>query len=205
MIRAAQVRAARKRYREMAPVLNEQSLRRFVALEAKALGHGGVSLMSQISGLARSTIYHGLADIRDDISAPAGRVRKPGGGRKKKPAADPTLIVDLKRLVEPTTRGDPMQPLLWTTRSLRNLVNALATKGHEVCPTVVGKLLRDMGYSLQANSKTREGDQHIDRDAQFQYINTQAIAFLAANEPVISVDTKKKGVPQTARKELIMS
>jgi hypothetical protein len=192
MIRAAQVRAARKRYREMAPVLNEQSLRRFVALEAKALGHGGVSLMSQISGLARSTIYHGLADIRDDISAPAGRVRKPGGGRKKKPAADPTLIVDLKRLVEPTTRGDPMQPLLWTTRSLRNLVNALATKGHEVCPTVVGKLLRDMGYSLQANSKTREGDQHIDRDAQFQYINTQAIAFLAANEPVISVDTKKK-------------
>ena len=192
MIRAAQVRAARKRYREMAPVLNEQSLRRFVALEAKALGHGGVSLMSQISGLARSTIYHGLADIRDDISAPAGRVRKPGGGRKKKPAADPTLIVDLKRLVEPTTRGDPMQPLLWTTRSLRNLVNALATKGHEVCPTVVGKLLRDMGYSLQANSKTREGDQHIDRAAQFQYINTQAIAFLAANEPVISVDTKKK-------------
>ena len=186
------MRAARKRYREMAPVLNEQSLRRFVALEAKALGHGGVSLMSQISGLARSTIYHGLADIRDDISAPAGRVRKPGGGRKKKPAADPTLIVDLKRLVEPTTRGDPMQPLLWTTRSLRNLVNALATKGHEVCPTVVGKLLRDMGYSLQANSKTREGDQHIDRDAQFQYINTQAIAFLAANEPVISVDTKKK-------------
>jgi Rhodopirellula transposase DDE domain len=192
MIRAAQVRAARKRYREMAPVLNEQSLRRFAALEAKALGHGGVSLMCRISGLARSTIYHGLADIRDDISAPAGRVRKPGGGRKKKPLADPTLVVDLKRLVEPTTRGDPMQPLLWTTRSLRNLANALATKGHKVCPTVVGKLLRDMGYSLQANSKTREGDQHIDRDAQFQYINTQAMAFLAANEPVISVDTKKK-------------
>jgi hypothetical protein len=192
MIRAAQVRAARKRYLEMVPVLNEQSLRRFVALEAKALGHGGISLMSRISGLARSTIYHGLCDIRDDISAPAGRVRKPGGGRKKKPLADPSLIVDLKRLVEPTTRGDPMQPLLWTTRSLRNLSSALETKGHKVCPTVVGKLLRDMGYSLQANSKTREGDQHIDRDAQFQYINTQAMAFLAANEPVISVDTKKK-------------
>jgi len=99
---------------------------------------------------------------------------------------------DLKRLVEPTTRGDPMQPVLWTTRSLRNLSSALETKGHKVCPTVVGKLLRDMGYSLQANSKTRQGDQHIDRDAQFQYINTQAMAFLAANEPVISVDTKKK-------------
>jgi hypothetical protein len=161
-------------------------------MEARALGRGGVSLMSRISGLARSTIYHGLSDIRDRISAPFGRVRKPGAGRKKKSSEDPTLVADLKRLVEPTTRGDPMQPLLWTTRSLRNLVNALATKGHKVCPTVVGNLLRDMGYSLQANSKTREGDQHIDRDAQFRYINTQAMAFLAANEPVISVDTKKK-------------
>ena len=192
MIRAGQLRTARKRYREMEPVLNEQSLRRFVALEAQALGRGGVSLMARISGLARSTIYHGLSDIRDNVSAPAGRVRKQGGGRKKKSAQDPTLVADLRRLVEPATRGDPMQALLWTTRSLRNLVNGLAEKGHKVCPTVVGDLLRDMGYSLQANSKTREGDQHIDRDAQFEYINRQAKAFLAANEPVISVDTKKK-------------
>jgi hypothetical protein len=176
----------------MAPVLNEQSLRRFVALEAQALGHGGVSLMSRLSGLARSTIYHGVSDIRNDVSAPLGRIRKQGGGRKTKSSEDPTLVVDLKSLVEPVTRGDPMQSLLWTTRSLRNLVNGLAKKGHKVCPTVVGNLLRDMGYSLQANSKTREGDQHIDRDAQFQYINTQAKGFLAANEPVISVDTKKK-------------
>jgi hypothetical protein len=192
MIRSARAREARKRYQEMAPVLNEQSRRRFVALEARALGHGGVSLMSRVSGLARSTIYHGLSDIRRNVSAPPGRVRQQGGGRKKKSSEDPTLVVDLKRLVEPVTRGDPMQPLLWTTRSLRNLVNGLATKGHKVCPTVVGNLLRDMGYSLQANSKTREGDQHIDRDGQFHYINTQAKAFLAANEPVISVDTKKK-------------
>ena len=120
MIRAAQARAARKRYREMAPVLNEQSLRRFAALEAKALGHGGVSLMSSISGLARSTIYHGFSDIRDNVAVPAGRVRKAGGGRKKKSSRDPTLAADLKRLVEPVTRGDPMQPLLWTTRSLRH-------------------------------------------------------------------------------------
>ena len=176
----------------MAPVLNEQSLRRFVAMEARALGRGGVSLMSRISGLARSTIYHGLADITDHVSAPSGRIRKPGGGRKKKSSEDPTLVADLMRLVEPTTRGDPMQPLLWTTRSLRNLVNGLAAKGHKVSPTVVSDLLRDMGYSLQANSKTREGTQHIDRDAQFRYINTQAMAFLAANEPLISVDTKKK-------------
>jgi hypothetical protein len=192
MIRSAQARAARKRYRELAPVLNEQSLRRFVALEAQALGRGGVSLMARISGLARSTIYHGLSDIRDNVSAPAGRIRKEGGGRKKKASEDPTLVADLKRLVEPVTRGDPMQPLLWTTRSLRNLANELANKGHTACPTVVGNLLRGMGYSLQANSKTREGGQHIDRDAQFNYINTQAKAFLAANEPVISVDTKKK-------------
>ena len=192
MIRSAQARAARKRYRELAPVLNEQSLRRFVALEAQALGRGGVSLMARISGLARSTIYHGLSDIRDNVSAPAGRIRKEGGGRKKKASEDPTLVADLKRLVEPVTRGDPMQPLLWTTRSLRNLANELANKGHTACPTVVGNLLRGMGHSLQANSKTREGGQHIDRDAQFNYINTQAKAFLAANEPVISVDTKKK-------------
>src|SRR5437899_1804243 len=193
MILAAQARAARKRFREMAPVLDEQSRRRFVALEARALGRGGVSLMSRISGLARSTVYHGLlADIRHKVSAPPGRLRKEGGGRKSKASQDPRLVVDLESLVEPATRGDPMQPLLWTTRSLRNLVKELAGKGHTVCPTVVGELLRGMGYSLQANSKTREGGQHIDRDAQFQYINTQAKAFLAANEPVISVDTKKK-------------
>jgi hypothetical protein len=192
MIRAAQVRAARKRYREMAPVLNEQSRRRFVALEAQALGRGGVSLMSQISGLARSTIYNGLSDIRDNVSAPPGRIRRSGGGRKKKTAEDPTLVADLGSLVAPVTRGDPMRPLLWTSRSLRNLVTALARKGHTVSPTIVGDLLRGMGYSLQANSKTREGDQHIDRNAQFEYINRQAKAFLTANEPVVSVDTKKK-------------
>jgi Rhodopirellula transposase DDE domain len=192
MIRAAQARAARKRYREMAPVLNEQSRRRFVALEAQALGRGGVSFMARITGLARSTIYHGLSDIRDNVAAAPGRIRKNGGGRKKKALEDPTLLADLKRLVEPATRGDPMQPLLWTSRSLRKLVKQLAKKGHKVCPTVVGNLLRDMGYSLQANSKTREGSNHIDRDAQFQYINTQAKAFLGTNDPVISVDTKKK-------------
>jgi hypothetical protein len=192
MIRSAQARTARRRYREMAPVLNEQSRRRFIAVEAQALGRGGVSLMARISGLARSTIYHGLRDIRDKVSAPAGRIRRAGGGRKKKVVEDPTLVADLKALIEPVTRGDPMQPLLWTTRSLRNLVGELAKRGHEVCPTVVGNLLRGMGYSLQANSKTREGSNHIDRDAQFQYINTQAKAFLAAHQPVISVDTKKK-------------
>ena len=176
----------------MAAVLNEQSRRRYVAVEAQALGRGGVSLMARISGLARSTIYHGLLDIRRNISAPDDRIRHRGGGRKRKSLEDPTLEADLKGLVEPVTRGDPMQPLLWTARSLRTLVKELARKGHRVCPTVVGELLRGMGYSLQANSKTREGAHHIDRDAQFHYINAQAKAFLARREPVISVDTKKK-------------
>jgi hypothetical protein len=192
MVQPAAVRAARQRYRKMAAVLNEQSRRRFVALEAQALGRGGVSVMSRISGLARSTIYHGLLDVRRNVSAPPGRIRHRGGGRKRKACEDPTLEVDLKDLVEPVTRGDPMQPLLWTARSLRNLVKELTEKGHQVCPTVVGDLLRGMGYSLQANSKTREGAHHIDRDAQFHYINAQAKAFLARREPVISVDTKKK-------------
>src|SRR5215469_3036434 len=192
MIRAAQARAARKRYREMAPVLDEQSRRRFVALEAQALGRGGVSLMARITGLARSTIYHGLSDIRERASAPPGRIRKEGGWAQEEVSTGPSLLADLKELVEPATRGDPTQLLLWTSRSLRNLVKDLAQKGHTLSPTVVGDLLRDMGYSLQGNNKVREGRQHIDRDAQFQYINSQAVAFVTANEPVISVDTKCK-------------
>ena len=127
MIRREQAQEARKRY--MAPVLDEQSRRRFAALEAKSLGRGGVSLMARISGLARRTIYRGLHDIRNNHSTEPGRVRKKGAGRKKKTLDDPSLLPDLKRLVEPTTRGDPTQPLLWTCRSLRNLAKALADKG----------------------------------------------------------------------------
>ena len=173
MIRPTQARAARKRYQQIASVLNEQSRRRFVALEARALGRGGVSSMARITGLARSTIYRGLSDVRNNVTTLPGRIRKEGGGRKKKISEDPTLLRDLRRLVEPATRGDPMQPLLWTSRSLRNLAKELALRGHKVCPTVVGNLLRGLGYSLQANHKTREGSSHIDRDAQFGYINTQ--------------------------------
>src|SRR5215813_12146466 len=153
MIRTAQARAIRNRYRQIAPVLNEQSRRRFAALEARALGRGGVSLMARITGLARSTIYHGISDIRSNLAAPSGLIRRPGGGRKKKTSNDPTLLKDLKALVEPSTRCVSMRPLLWTCRSLRNLVKELAKQGHRVCPTVVGDLLCEIGYSLQANSK----------------------------------------------------
>src|SRR5262245_9451433 len=143
MIRAAQARAARKRYRQIAPVLNEQSRRRFVALEARALGRGGVSLMARITGWLGLPFLHGFATF-DDVAAAPGRIRKPGGGRKRKAFEDPTLLRDLKALVEPTTRGDPMRVLLWTCRSLRNLAKELGKKGHKVCPTVVGNLRRGM-------------------------------------------------------------
>jgi hypothetical protein len=165
MIRVAQQQAVRKRFRRMAPVLDEQSRRRFTAAEAQALGRGGVSLMARITGLARRTIYRGLDDIRK------GRVRKKGDGRKKKVTEDPTLLPDLKRLVEPTTRGDPTQPLLWTSRSLGKLAKELAERGHKISPTVISNLVN---YSLRANLKTREGTQHIDRDTQFQYINSKS-------------------------------
>jgi len=192
MIRAAQERAVRKRYREVAPVLDEQGRRRFAAAEALSLGRGGVSLMARITGLTRRTIYRGISDIRNKRSAGPGRIRKSGGGRKTKESQDPSLLADLKRLVEPFTRGDPMRVLRWTAHSLRNLVKALSKQGHDVSPMTVRKLLRSMDYSLQRNRKTKEGKQHVDRDAQFQYIDRQARMFMKAHQPVISCDTKKK-------------
>jgi Rhodopirellula transposase DDE domain len=176
----------------MVPVLDEQSLRRYVAMEAKSLGHGGVSVMARISGLARSTIYHGLSDIRDKVTAPPGRIRWPGGGRKSKVSQHAGLLPALKKLVEASTRGDPMGPLLWVSLGVRSVAAELTRLGYPISHRVAGELLHQLGYSLQANSKTREGSEHIDRNAQFEYINEQAEAFLLAGEPVISVDTKKK-------------
>jgi Rhodopirellula transposase DDE domain len=192
MIRAAQERAARKRYRELAPVLDEQGRRRFAAMEAKALGRGGVSLMSKITGLARRTIYRGISDLRSKWTPGPGRVRAPGAGRKKKTSTDPTLLADLKSLVEPVTRGDPTARLLYTSRSVRKLTKELNQLGHEVSHTAVRKLLKEMDYRLQANKKTLEGSDHIDRDGQFEYINKKAKSFIGSDQPVISVDTKKK-------------
>jgi len=183
----------RRRYRELSPVLDERGRRRFAATEARAYGYGGVSVVSRITGMARSTIARGVEEIIEDKEPlETGRIRQPGGGRKTKRSEDSTLLPDLERLVEPATRGDPMRVLRWTSKSLRHLSEALHGQGHSVCPHVIADCLRELGYSLQANRKTREGSSHMDRDAQFHYINDQAKAFLAANEPVISVDTKKK-------------
>jgi hypothetical protein len=182
----------RQRYEELSPVLDEQGRRRFAAAEARAYGSGGVSVVSQITGMARSTIGRGVQEIEENKQVEAGRVRKPGAGRKTKRTQDSTLLSDIERLVEPATRGDPKRVLRWTSKSLRHLSQALQAEGHSVCPHVIADCLRELGYSLQANRKTREGSGHMDRDAQFQYLNDQATAFLAAHEPVISVDTKKK-------------
>jgi hypothetical protein len=161
-------------------------------MEAQSFGRGGVSVVSRITGIARSTISRGVKEIAEKRPPETGRQRKRGGGRKAKRAEDATLLPDLRHLVEPATRGDPMSPLRWTSKSLRHLATALQDMEHSACPHVIADCLRELGYSLQANRKTREGSSHVDRDAQFQYISEQASAFLAAGEPVVSVDTKKK-------------
>ena len=186
--------AIKLRYVAVDPVLDERARRRFAAAEALAAGRGGVTAVARVTGMARSTIDRGLAELRGETvtAAASDRIRRKGGGRKPLAVTDPTLLSDLKYLVEPTTRGDPMAPLLWTAKSLRRLAAGLRGLGHRICHNVVADLLRDMGYSLQANRKTREGTSHPDRDAQFGYINDQVKQALAASEPAISVDTKKK-------------
>jgi hypothetical protein len=186
--------AIKLRYVAVDPVLDERARRRFAAAEALAAGRGGVTAVARVTGMARSTIDRGLAELRGETltAAAPDRIRREGGGRKALVVTDPTLLSDLKYLVEPTTRGDPMAPLLWTAKSLRRLAAGLRGLGHRICHNVVADLLRDMGYSLQANRKTREGTNHPDRDAQFGYINDQVKQALAASEPAISVDTKKK-------------
>ena len=182
----------RERFEALDAVLDEQARRRFAAAEARALGRGGVTLVANVTGLARSTINRGIAEIEESRSAGAGRVRRPGGGRKTKTVENPALLDALKGLLESATRGDPMSPLLWTSKSLKKLSVALADLGHEACPNVVAKLLRGLNYSLQANRKTREGSKHPDRDAQFHYLDAQMKAHMAEGAPVVSVDTKKK-------------
>jgi transposase len=174
----------RQRFEALEPVLDEQGRRRFAAAEALALGHGGVTLVSKVTGIARSTINRGIDEIEERRSAGEGRVRRPGGGRKPKTEQDPTLLEDLKNLLEASTRGDPMSPLLWTSKSLEKLSVALKDMSHDVCPNVVAKLLRKLGYSLQSNRKTREGSNHPDRDAQFRYLDARMKEHLGEGSPV---------------------
>src|SRR5450755_2934229 len=189
MDRLAEVR---QRFTVLEAVLDEKSRRLLVAAESKAWGPGGISAVSKTTGVSRQVIRQGLRELEQSATHPAGRIRRPGGGRKKAKQKDPTLVADLEKLVEPTTRGDPESCLRWTCKSVRKLAEELASMGHEVSYPVVAELLHEMGYSLQANRKTKEGDSHPDRNAQFEYINARVQQYIGLRQPVISVDTKKK-------------
>ncbi|TXL71781.1 ISAzo13 family transposase [Vineibacter terrae] len=182
----------RQRFETLRPVLDERARRRFAAAEARAAGRGGIAAVARATGIARSTIGRALREVRSGETIDPTRVRRPGAGGKPKSATDPSLVADLRALIEPDTRGDPQSPLLWTCKSLSKLSGALCAMGHQIGRTLVGELLHQLGYRLQANRKAREGSSHPDRDAQFHYINEQVKAALAAGEPAISVDTKKK-------------
>ena len=170
---------------------DERGRRLFAASEVRAAGWGGLVAVSEITGLARSTIERGLKDL-DAPPLQPGQVRREGGGPRPLTGRDATLLQDLKRLVEPATLGDPVRPLLWVSKSLDKLTCALAGMGHAISPNSVRKLLAELGYSRQANRKADEGSNHPDRNAQFDYINAEVVAAQAAGQPVISVDTKKK-------------
>ena len=181
----------RAKFEAVLPHLDERGQRLVLAGEARSLGHGGIAAVARASGASRSRISDGVAELEAG-TAPLGRVRRPGGGRKPATEADPRLLAALLGLVEPSRRGDPESALCWTTVSTRKLAAELIAAGHQVSQETVAKLLRGQGFSLQGNAKTIEGNQHPDRDAQFSYLNAQATDHRDAGEPVISVDTKKK-------------
>lgn len=184
--------AIRARFEALAPFLDERGRRLFAASEARAAGRGGVTAVSAATGIARSTIGRGLADLLVGAQQFGTRVRRVGGGGKPAIETQPGLLTALNDLVESSIRGDPEAALLWVSKSQRHLSAALAEKGFTAGQKLVGRLLRRLGFSLQANSKTREGTSHPDRNDQFEHINAQVTAFQAAGEPAISVDTKKK-------------
>lgn len=187
-----------EKYRALASRLDEATLRLWAAVEARTLGHGGVSAVAKASGLSRTTIYAGLRELearapRDEVPpGSAGRIRAKGGGRKKLTDQDQTLLSDLDALVEPPARGDPQSPLRWTCKSTPRLAKELTQRGHAVSQRSVCDLLAQLDDSLQSTRKTREGGKQPDRDAQFSHIAAMAAQYQAAGEPVISVDTKKK-------------
>jgi hypothetical protein len=188
--------AVARRFSLLEGALDERLRRLVAAAEAQVLGYGGISLVARATGVSRRAITEGLHELESGLtkvpSTGAPRVRQPGGGRKKITAKDPALLPALEALVEPTTRGEPTSPLRWTCKSLRQLASELQTQGHGVSHRVVGDLLHTLGYSLQANAKTAEGSSHPDRNAQFAFLGARTKSVLAAGNPVISVDTKKK-------------
>jgi transposase len=185
--------AIRSRYEAVAAHLDERGLRLFAAGEARAAGRGGVSAVADVIGMSRNTIDAGLKELaRQEEAAPSGRARRTGGGRKKATEKQPGLLKALQDIIESAIRGDPETDLLWVSMSQRHLVKALQARGFKVAQRTVGPLLKDLGYSLQANAKIKEGANHPDRNAQFEHINALVKAFRTKGQPAISVDTKKK-------------
>ena len=180
-------------------LLDERGRRLWAAVEARSHGRGGIAAVVRATGISESTVTRGLAELASGEVLQAGRVRRRGAGNKPVTETHPGIEKALEGLVEGGARGDPQSPLRWTSKSAAKLADGLRDLGHDVAGRTVARLLRRMGYSLQANRKTREGAEHPDRDAQFAYISDTVAAALAAREPVISVDTKKKelGVPRT--------
>jgi transposase len=191
-LRVIDEEAIGERYRALAGELDERRRRLWAAAEARSAGYGGIAAVARATGIAENTIRFGLRELACGETLAPGRVRRPGGGRKPITVTDPTLVEDLERLVDADSRGDPELPLRWTAKSVRRLAEGLHELGHRVSHETVARLLRSLGYSLQANAKVREGRQHPDRDAQFQHLNGKVAAAIAQGQPVISVDTKKK-------------
>ena len=181
-----------QRYKKLYPFLNEIQRRIFLGIEAEELGYGGVSAISRITGVSRRSISRGKKELKKPEEFNINQIRKKGGGRKKTTDLDKALLPDLEGLIEPLTRGDPESPLRWTCKSTRKLSTELQLQGHKCSHKMVAELLHDLNYSLQANKKTDEGGKHPDRNAQFEFINSSVKDYISNNQPVISVDAKKK-------------
>jgi hypothetical protein len=193
MISQETVSVLRQKYQALAPLMDERVLRRWAATEAQALGWGGTAAVAEATGLSRTTIRSGIAQLHSPQAEPSpDRVRRPGAGRPRLTERNPRLLEDLDKLLEPATLGDPEAPLLWTSQSTRNLADGLVALGHKISHDSVGRALEDIGYRLQANRKTEDGDDHPDRDAQFEYINRCVRRFPRRHQPVVSVDAKKR-------------
>lgn len=189
------MKSLQEKYELLRPELDERGQRLWAASEALALGRGGIITVARATGLAERTIRRGQRELRRpaaSVAAASRRVRRPGGGRKRLVAEDPTVVEALEALVEPTARGDPQSPLRWTCKSTRRLAEELTRQGHRISHTKVAQLLAGLGYSLQGTRKTKEGAAHPDRNAQFEYLKEQVQAFQRRGQPVVSVDTKKK-------------
>ena len=183
----------RAKYASLSGDLDERRRRLWAAAEAKAAGYGGITMVVRATGISESTVLRGLKELESGRDVEPGRVRRPGAGRKRSAEKDATLLADLHALVEPAVSGDPMSPLRWASKSLRNLADELRRRGHTIGFRTVAALLREAGFTLQSNRKSQERrSSHPDRDAQFRYINDAVVGFQKSGQPVISVDTKKK-------------